>query len=111
MSESAKERDDSARACGVLKVVSDDWTRWHFQSTADSAIYHTVDLLEWDCSGECSCPHFQMRIRPLLAGRVIKPHSEQAVCKHIRRANKILCYRVKRQLQRQLNPNPNRTRK
>lgn len=101
MSASAKERDDSASACGVLKVVSDDWTRWHFQSSDDAAVFHTVDLTEWQLSGECSCPHFQMRIRPLLSGRVIRPHSDHAKCKHIRRAEKILCYRVKQQLSRQ----------
>lgn len=106
MSASNQQRDDSARACGVLKVISDDWTRWHFQSTENPDIFHTVDLTEWDCSGACSCQHFEMRIRPLLTRRVIRPHDERARCKHIRRADKILCYRVKKQLSRQLNPNP-----
>lgn len=109
MSSTAHERDDSAAACGVLKVISDDWTRWHFESKDDPNVYHTVDLTDWDCSGSCSCPHFEIRIRPLLERRVIRPHDKNARCKHIMRADRILCYRVKKQLltQRNQHPNPN----
>jgi len=92
------ENERAAAACGILKVISDDWTRWHFQSSEGPNIYHTVDLTSWQFSGECSCPHFQMRIQPLLARRVIKPHSAQAKCKHIRRADQVLLYHLKKRL-------------
>jgi hypothetical protein len=100
-----KQIERDAAACGVCKFISEDLRTWHFQSRYDTRIFHTVDLFEWDCSGECSCPHFQIRIRPLLVSRTIRPHSEQARCKHIIRAERILCYRVKKQLSSQQNPN------
>jgi hypothetical protein len=92
------EREQSAAACGHLKVISDDWTRWHFQSSSNPNIHHTVELTEWDGSGECSCEHFQMRIRPLLTRRIIKPHCSQSKCKHIRRADQVLLYHLKKRL-------------
>lgn len=107
---SNKVRQDDARACGVLKFVSDDWLTWHFQSTDDPEISHTVHLDENDCSGACSCQNFDFTIRPLLRDRVIKKHSERSKCKHIRRAEKILCYRFKKNLvalfKQSENPNP-----
>ncbi len=98
--------EDSARAVGVLRYVSEDALRYHFQSTDNPNVYHLVDLAEWECSGACSCEHFDIRIRPLLSRRVIEPHEERAKCKHIRRAEKILCYRVKRQLVAQSQNHP-----
>jgi len=108
MPESTSEQQ-AAAACGVLKFHSDDWMRWHFESRENPAISHTVDLSDWDCSGSCSCPHFDFRIRPLLEKGTIKPHEDRAKCRHIRRAEKILCYRTKKELlrQRNLRPNPN----
>lgn len=103
--------EESANKCGVLRWHSDDWSRWHFQSSSDPQKYHTVDLTEFDCSGACSCEHFDMRIRPLLERGVIRPHENRAKCKHIARAEKILCYRVKKQLFSRIQPNPNPNRK
>lgn len=100
------ERD--AAACGVLKVVSDDWRTWHFQSSHSPDVYWTVDLAEWDCSGACSCPPFDFKIRTRLRDGLIQPHTDAAKCKHIRRAEKILCYRVKKNLFAQ-KPEPERT--
>ena len=101
--------ESDARSIGVLKAISDDWSRWHFQSAADVNVYHTVDLTEWECSGGCSCPHFEFRIRPLLAAGVIRPHQDRAKCKHIRRADQVLVFRVKKNLAQSLNPKPKRT--
>lgn len=101
--------EESANKCGVCRFVSQDWRLWHFQSSSDPNKYHTVDLAEFDCSGACSCEHFDMRIRPLLERRVIRPHESRAKCKHIAKAEKILCYRVKKRLFEQTQtPNPKR---
>lgn len=102
--------DSAAAACGVCKYISEDWSTWHFQSRDNPQVYHTVDLTLWDCSGECSCPHFQFRIRPLLVARTIRPHENRAKCRHIARAEKLLCYRVKKELFAQSNPNRTRIR-
>jgi len=105
-STAANEREEAAAKCGYLKVISDDWTRWHFQSSSSPNIHHTVDLTDWQFSGGCSCEHFQMRIQPMLARRIIKPHSTQAKCKHIRRADQVLLYYLKKRLFPHPNPNP-----
>lgn len=93
------ERDGAA--VGALKFVSDDWRTWHFQSTDDPNVYWTVDLAAWDNSGACSCPVFDLAkncIRRRLELRLIRPHTDAAKCKHIRRAEKVLCYRIKKKL-------------
>jgi hypothetical protein len=95
---------EDAEEVGECKVVSDDLTRYHFVSSDEPNKFHTVDLMDWWLSGSCSCENFDMRIRPLLRDRVIKPHTERAKCKHIRRAEKILCYRVKKVWASKLNP-------
>lgn len=91
---------------GVCKFISQDWRTWHFQSRRSPNVFHTVDLAEFDCSGACSCEHFDFKIRPLIRGGLIRPHSDAAKCKHIRRAEKILCYRIKKKLFASTNPNP-----
>jgi hypothetical protein len=90
------ERD--AAACGIVKFISVDWEEWHFQSRENPNVYHTVHMSEWGGSGECSCPHFQFRIRPLLVARLVRPGSSAAECKHIARANRVILYRVKKRL-------------
>lgn len=98
--------EKDAADCGVLKFISVDWDEWHFQSRASPQIFHTVHLADWSLSGACSCPHFDMRIRPLLEARVVQPHHPRAKCKHILRAERILCFKMKKALFKQSNPNP-----
>jgi hypothetical protein len=105
------QQEQDARAVGVCTFISDDWGTWHFQSTDEPQVYHTVHLDENDTSGACSCPHFDIRIRVLLRDRIVKPHTARAKCKHILRAEKILCYRVKKNLFALRNQNPNQNPK
>jgi hypothetical protein len=88
----------SGPAIGRLQFVSADWRTWHFQSSEDPAVFWTVDLAAWDRSGACTCPHFDFRIRTRLATGAIRPHTPRARCKHIERADRILCFRVKEEL-------------
>lgn len=95
--------------CGICKFISDDWEEWHFVSSDDPNVHHTVHLADWNLSGACSCPDFDIKIRPLLEANVIRPHSDRARCIHIRRADKVLGYKMKRHLFALRNPNPNPT--
>ena len=103
--------EQAAADTGVVRVISEDCTRWLFHSSSRKDEWHLVDLSEWDHSGGCGCEHFQMRIQPLLACRAIRPHSDQAKCKHIRACEKALLLRVKRQLSAQQNQNQNPKRR
>lgn len=100
----SRQIESDAAKVGVLLFISEDWRTWHFRSTEDPEDHWTVDLAEWDASGACSCPDFDIRIRPLLRDRVIRPHTDRAKCKHIRRAEKVLCYRIKKNLFSQSKP-------
>jgi hypothetical protein len=102
------EGEATAAELGIYKVIAEDWTRWMFQSSEGPNEWHLVDLSEWEGSGSCSCQHFQCRIHPLLSVRAIRPHSDQAKCKHIRRAEKVLLHRVKKTLFQTQNPNQKR---
>lgn len=102
------ETGDTDISVGVLKFISEDALRYHFVSSDDPNVWHTVDLEEWNCSGGCSCPHFEIRILPLLLSRTIKPHSPRAECKHIRAANRILNTKTKEFLVRARNPKQTR---
>ncbi len=106
MATSTSTTDQDAAKCGMLKYVSVDWEEWHFQSSEAPAVFHTVHLADYDCSGACSCPNFDMRIRPRLNAGLFRPHEPRAKCKHIRRADRILCYKTKKALFARTNPNP-----
>lgn len=103
--------EQAAADTGNVRVISEDCMRWLFESRSRRDEWHLVDLSDWECSGSCSCEAFQFRIQPLLACRAIRPHSDQAKCRHIREAEKALSLRVKRQLVAQSknqNQNPKR---
>lgn len=90
--------EETGRSIGICKFISDDLLRYHFQSSDDTKIFHTVDLTAFECSGECSCLHFQIRIRPLIIAGLVKPHTNRAKCKHVERADKIFSVRMKREI-------------
>jgi hypothetical protein len=101
--------DGSRESVGVVRFISDDWRTWHFQSSESPDKWHTVDLASFALSGECSCENFQIKIFPLLRDSVIKPHAVRSKCKHIKRAERVLTYRIKREIFLKQNPNPKRT--
>lgn len=100
------QKDPDAAAVGVCKYISVDWEEWHFVSRANPNHWHTVHLADYELSGACSCQHFDFNIRPLLQGKAIRPHTPRAKCKHIRRAERLLCYKMKKALFNRTNPEP-----
>lgn len=98
------QEDADAAACGVVRFVSPDGEEWHFESKDDPEVWWTVHLADWQLSGACSCPHFDLKIRPLLKAGVVRPHSPRSKCKHIRRAERVLCYKIKKKLFSPNNP-------
>tara|TARA_B100001939_G_C16927365_1_gene612337 strand:+ start:1411 stop:1707 length:297 start_codon:yes stop_codon:yes gene_type:complete len=65
-------------------VIIESPHRYVFQSSSNRDVSHIVDLEDNYPIGECSCEHFQFKIKKLLDQRIIKPNSQQAVCKHMR---------------------------
>ena len=66
---------------------------WQFQSSnKDEA--HIVDLSKYLGSGECSCPHFQFRIKPKIKTLEYELHTDQSQCKHIKMAKHILVHKM-----------------
>lgn len=68
----------------ALLLPFDSPTRWHVP--ASEAPPYLVDILSLEGNGECSCPHFQFRLLPLVEGEITAgtfttdaPHR----CKHI----------------------------
>jgi len=61
-------------------------TRFIFNSLSQENIAHVVDLTSNNLHGECSCQHFQMRVKPMIKQGLLDPYSEKARCKHIRAA-------------------------
>jgi len=102
-----KDIEEDAAKCGVLKFVSVDLEEWHFESSEKPGEYHTVHLADWELNGGCSCPNFDLTIRPLIRDKIIRLHTARAKCKHIKRAERILCYRSKKILFVNQNPTSN----
>ena len=45
--------------------------------------HYLVDLMANGGSGECMCPHFQMRILPVINGNSVGDDAFEPYCKHI----------------------------
>lgn len=57
----------------------DEW-RFSVPSETDGEDPYLVDLAEFDGNGQCSCPHFQMRLEPVLSRGI---NTDFMRCKHI----------------------------
>ena len=102
----AKATQEASRECGICRFISVDSEEWHFEARERQNVWHTVHLGDYGASGGCSCQHFDFRIRPLLATGEIKPHSARSKCRHIRRAEQLLLFTVKRKLFAKPEQNP-----
>ncbi len=60
--------------------------RFLVSSKTNSQREYLVDLEEWNGNGECSCPHFQFRIKPRLAKG--EQPEDWSICYHIARAHR-----------------------
>ena len=71
-------------------AVLESPTRYVFNSINQEGVAHVVDLLVNNLNGECTCQHYQYRIKAMIKQGLIKPKSEKARCKHIRVARQML---------------------
>lgn len=66
----------------VFRIEGERW-RFHVPSDDPNEPPYLVDLSAWLANGECACPHFQIRLLPIVRCGI----SEHPLrCKHIIRA-------------------------
>lgn len=70
-------------------ITQESPTRYIFNSLTQQDIAHVVDLTSNKLNGECTCQHFQMRVKPMIKQGILDPSSEKARCKHIRVARQV----------------------
>ena len=68
---------------GQIKILSP--LEFQFQASKNKDEVHVVDLVEYEGSGSCTCPHFICRIASRLEDPDgdIEPHEKDSQCKHI----------------------------
>ena len=78
---------------GYIKILSP--LEFQFQASKNKDEVHVVDLVEYEGSGSCTCPHFICRIASRLEDPDgdIEPHEKDSQCKHIILARLIIADR------------------
>ena len=75
-----KATEDKIRSGKILIV---DPLEIKYASSRNPDEYHVCDMSANKGSGECSCQHFQYRIRPRMQSGEVKPFEAGSQCKHI----------------------------
>jgi len=65
-------------------VIIESPHRYIFPSATKRSVSHIVDLEDNFPAGECSCEHYQYKIKKMIDLRVIKKNSLDSNCKHLR---------------------------